>query len=163
MHTQQLDPFLESAGLVLGMPVDTTTHSSGAVAPTDAQVIASVSISGRTPGTLSLSFPRSTAMRLAGLLAGRALAEDADDELADAIGEITDMIAGRAATAPHHRTPPTVTIRRGLLGARIPDAGAESVECCCAAGAFAIAFRPAPAEIGRVSPASAETSATRWS
>jgi CheY-specific phosphatase CheX len=163
MHKQQLDPFLESAGLVLGMPVDTSDPETHGPTPTDAQVIATVCISGHSPGTLTIAFPRSTAMRLAGLLAGRALAEDADDELADAIGEITDMIAGRAASAPHHRTPPTVTIRRGLLGATIPDPFAQSVECCCAAGAFAIAFRPAPAEVGRVSPTSAESSTARRS
>jgi chemotaxis protein CheX len=54
-----------------------------------------IGLSGDVVGAVIVSFPKLSAVRIAGKFAGVALSE-ADEDFADAIGELANMIAGNA-------------------------------------------------------------------
>lgn len=81
-----------------------TTQPLPAAAASEASVTALVGVSGSDDGMVVLRFPRTTALQIAGHLLGAA-PDTIDDDVADALAEVVNMVAG-AAKARFQPDPP---------------------------------------------------------
>ena len=104
MEDQQLMACYEAVNHVFGtmLQCEVTTEGhvvqGGADAHQDVDVAAVIGVHGERTGAIALSFPQQTAERLASLLVESNVTLH-DEELADAIGELANMVAGNAKSA----------------------------------------------------------------
>ncbi len=146
MNLELINPFITSARHVF----DTVFQLSidvgpPAVLPHTAPsyaVSGVIGISGDVIGNVTISFPAPTARRLASLFTGEAPASLTDDDIADAIGELTDMIVGGARARFEHTrfdmSCPSVIMGKANLVPPHSHARSCVLACICEAGEFAI-------------------------
>lgn len=125
------------------------------------EVTALVSYSGDHAGTVVLTLPEPTAARLVSAFAGVELDAGSDD-FSDAIGELVNMIGGRAkAQLPGTNAMSVPTV---ILGARAGrptgfDQPSRVLECACGAGGFRVEFTIC--RVGAGCPSAAVTGSAR--
>lgn len=104
-------------------------------------VSAIIGMSGDMVGVIILSFPKEVAERVASLFCGAQLAAT-DDDFADAIGELANMVSGNAKAAFQSRKAsiscPTVVIGSSHQVMRQRDIPALELPCSCCCGDFVI-------------------------
>lgn len=99
MDVRYINPFVEGVDTVFRTMLDMEPRRNG-VRVTDgkggnAELTALIGISGKMHGVVVLRFPQGTALQLAGRMLGSAPV-DINEEVVDAISEITNMVAGSA-------------------------------------------------------------------
>lgn len=101
-----------------------------------------IGMSGDVTGSVVLSFPRQTAVRLVALLAGAEMAPDHPD-FPDAVGELTNMVSGNAKGMFTGRKKvtiscPSVVIGPGHIVARPKDVPCIVIPCSTDCGEFVV-------------------------
>jgi chemotaxis protein CheX len=99
-----------------------------------------VAFSGNIVGTVVVSFHRDSAIKMVEKFAGSPIEPDTGD-FADALGELTNMIAGAAKKdlgSAASISVPTVIMGRGHTIARPSDVPCLQVPCVTALGPFAV-------------------------
>lgn len=101
-----------------------------------------IGMSGDVTGSVVLSFPRQTAVRLVALLAGAEMAPDHPD-FPDAVGELTNMVSGNAKGMFTGRKQvtiscPSVVIGPGHIVARPKDVPCIVIPCSTDCGEFVV-------------------------
>lgn len=98
-----------------------------------------IGISGDVVGVIVLSFPVEVAERVATLFTGMTISKD-DEDLADAIGELVNMVSGNAKANFEGRKAqiscPTVVIGKGHQVFRQKDLPSIELPCSCLCGDF---------------------------
>lgn len=103
-------------------------------------VSAIIGFSGEIVGSVVVSFPKETAIKAVAAFAGMEMQPDSPD-FADAIGELTNMIAGGAKKdlgANASITCPSVIIGSGHTVARLRDVPCLAIPCDTSLGLFVI-------------------------
>lgn len=99
MDANYINPFIEAVDNVFGTMLNVRPKRCGVKVSTDQPngpcVTSLVGLSGRVSGVVALRFPPTTALQLAGRLLGSDQGE-MNDEVADAISELANMVAGSA-------------------------------------------------------------------
>ncbi|MCC7142945.1 MAG: chemotaxis protein CheX [Candidatus Eisenbacteria bacterium] len=100
-----------------------------------------IGLSGDVQGSVVVSFPTSTAEAVVTKFAGMPMSQD-DDDFTDAIGEVTNMIAGGAkSNFPDTSVSiscPSVVVGHGHKVFRRHDLPVIEFACTCDCGAFAV-------------------------
>jgi chemotaxis protein CheX len=103
MNESQITPFVSAVRRVFDiafqMHVETVSSLALEGASPQSDVNASIELCGDFNATLELGFPLQTAQRLVSLFTGLHAHEQTADDVADALGEIANMVAGNAK--PH--------------------------------------------------------------
>lgn len=101
MRAEFINPFLSAAVNVFGTMLNTTLTRGPLSIKQDGAPIHEVNgligLSGRCRGMVMVSVGRETALNAAGVMLG-ARPNDLDGDVMDAVGELTNMIAGAAKT-----------------------------------------------------------------
>jgi chemotaxis protein CheX len=137
-------PFVNSARTVFStmVGIETTVqrpHVKGNPSPSY-DVSGIVGFSGEVLGSVVVSFHRDAATKLVSAFAGMKL-EMGSPDFADAVGELTNMIAGSAKKdlgAVASITVPSVIIGAGHVIARLSDVPCIVIPCTTSAGQFAV-------------------------
>jgi len=99
MDVKYINPFIASVRNVFGTMLHLDVEFGKPQVKNDEQhshdVSAIIGLSGDVVGAVVLSFPKLAAMRIASAFAGAELT-DSDDDFADAIGELANMVSGNA-------------------------------------------------------------------
>ena len=99
-----------------------------------------IGLSGDVEGNVVLSFPMATARRIVSLFTGMDMANESEEDLSDAVGELVNMIAGGAKAQFEGRkvsiSTPSVVIGKDhqVYGKR--DAVCVAIPCSCDCGEF---------------------------
>ena len=100
-----------------------------------------IGLSGDVAGAVIVSFPKLSALKIAGIFAGVTLS-DADEDFADAIGELANIIAGNAKKDIEGLkimiSTPSVVIGPGHHVKSIRDLPKLVIPCSCQAGSFVV-------------------------
>ncbi|MEN0020997.1 MAG: chemotaxis protein CheX [Planctomycetota bacterium] len=109
-----------------------------------------ISFTGEYQGSLVLTFPTEVAERVVALFIGAEVTAD-DDDFADAVGELANMVSGNAKAGFEGKTVsiscPSVIIGTGHAVRQPSDMPIVIIPCDCECGSFAIevSLRAAPA------------------
>jgi chemotaxis protein CheX len=99
MDPAYITPFISSIqnvfSTMLQLPVNVNAPSIKESSTATYDVSGIIGMSGDVVGSVVLSFPRSTAVRLVQLFTGQEISPESPD-FADAIGELTNMVSGNA-------------------------------------------------------------------
>ena len=117
VDVKYINPFLDSVDQVFKTMLDIEVQRNAikletretAGSPADDQITSLVQISGRADGFVALCFPAETAFDLAGRFLGSE-ANELNEEVADAISELVNMVAGSAKSKFDLDPPPTLAI-----------------------------------------------------
>lgn len=119
MDVRYINPFIEAVQHVFKTMLETDTLVSKPTiknkdaAPTDVSAI--IGFSGGASGSVSLCFAKQVAVRVASKFAGQELSIFETELLADALGELTNMVAGQSkAKLPDANI--SVSLPRVVLG-----------------------------------------------
>jgi chemotaxis protein CheX len=144
MNVRYINPFIIAVEHVFKTMVQTTTLVSKPRLKDKDELMADVSaiigISGRVTGSVTLCFGWQTAVRVAGQFAGTELSVQDGAELADALGELTNMVAGQArANLPESDT--SVSLPKVVVGDNHRTISASNtpvllLPCDCSLGRF---------------------------
>jgi chemotaxis protein CheX len=93
LEREIVDIVSQIASIQLGWEVHTVDDPPGS-APEGESITASVQISGAFDGAVHVTCPRSVAVEAAGRMFGRPARTLMDDEVRDALGELSNMVAG---------------------------------------------------------------------
>ncbi|MFA5863111.1 MAG: chemotaxis protein CheX [Phycisphaerae bacterium] len=100
-----------------------------------------IGLSGDVVGTVIVSFPRLSAVKIASTFAGTALG-DTDEDFSDAIGELANMIAGNAKKDIEGLnisiTTPSVVVGAGHQVKCAKIIPHLAIPCSCPAGSFVV-------------------------
>jgi chemotaxis protein CheX len=137
-------PFVNSARTVFSTMCGITTtvqrpHVKGSPV-TSYDVSGLIGFSGEVVGSVVVSFQRAAAVKLVSAFTGSEIQPESPD-FADAVGELTNMIAGSAKKdlgAVASITVPSVIIGPGHTVARLSDVPCIVIPCTTAAGEFAV-------------------------
>jgi chemotaxis protein CheX len=137
-------PFVNSVRQVFEKMVNVATTVSGVSikgnpAPTY-DVSGIIGFSGEVTGSVVVSFQKEAAVRLVCALAGMEI-EFGTPDFTDAIGELTNMIAGSAKKdlgAPANISIPSVILGSGHIIARLSDVPCVVIPCHTPVGDFAV-------------------------
>jgi len=141
-----VNPFLLSANhvfeTVFQMRVDAGSPTQQRSPAPAVAVSGVIGVCGDIVGNISVSFPVNTARRVTALFTGQEPATVTEAEMADAIGELADMIVGRAR-AQLHRTRldmscPSIVMGKSHLVTTPASPRAVAIPCMCDAGEFSI-------------------------
>ncbi|MEM9082722.1 MAG: chemotaxis protein CheX [Planctomycetota bacterium] len=107
-----------------------------------------IGFSGDIEGTVILTFPEATALRVSQLMTGEDLT-DRPDDLSDAIGELANMVAGGAKAQFDGKqvaiTCPSVVIGKDHVVQQQRDMSCVCIPCECDCGNFNIELSVRPA------------------
>jgi len=99
MDVRYINPFMKAIKNVFATMLNTEVSFGDPYIQTNQQpsndVSGIIGLSGDAIGTVIISFPRSSALEIASAFAGVSF-EEMDEDFADAIGEIANMVAGSA-------------------------------------------------------------------
>jgi chemotaxis protein CheX len=144
INVKLIVPFINSVRSVFSKMLNTTVtveRPAEKLLPVPLyDVSAIIGFSGEIAGSVVVSFPKSTAVKSVAAFAGMEIAPDGPD-FADAIGELTNMIAGGAKKdlgVNAGITCPSVIIGAGHAIARLRDVPCLVIPCNSALGAFCI-------------------------
>jgi chemotaxis protein CheX len=141
-----ITPFIASVqnvfGTMLQLPVEIGEPRIKDSPSTTYDVSGIIGMSGDVVGSIVLSFPKQTAVRLVALFTGSELATDHPD-FADAVGELTNMISGNAKgmfTGKRKVTIscPSVVVGPGHTVARPKDVPCVVIPCTTDCGELVI-------------------------
>ena len=146
MNLALINPFITSAkhvfDTVFQMTVDVAAPAMVFQSAPSYAVSGVIGVSGDVVGNVSLTFPVETARRIASLFTGLEPRLLEADDIADAVGELADMIVGRVRAHLHHpavsMSCPTVLMGRGHLVQAPSRNPGIALPCTCEAGAFSI-------------------------
>ncbi len=100
-----VNPIIQSTRDVFEMMLGCVPKRTGLMRKQDAKMPRDISgvigISGKTRGTIVLCFPKASALEALHRMIGT-VATDIDDDVCDAVGELTNMIAGAAKAQMAH-------------------------------------------------------------
>jgi chemotaxis protein CheX len=103
-----INPFIEAVDSVFNTMLDVKPQRNGLKVSdgvAKGQLITSlVGLSGKVSGVVALRFPPATALQLAGRMLGTAMTA-INDEVADAVAELVNMVAGSAKAKFNHDPP----------------------------------------------------------
>lgn len=105
MKVEYINPFLTSTVSVFQTMLGVSLSrgeiylKDGVQAPHEVSGI--IGLSGKAKGTVVLSFCRDAALKAAGLMLGET-PEEVDPDVTDAVGELTNMVAGNAKAQLEH-------------------------------------------------------------
>ncbi len=119
MNVKYINPFIESVhelfSTMLGCEVNRGDVKLSKLGGDPKHLVAIIGLSGPARGTVALSLPVDTSLHMTGRLLGGEAPAEVNDEVADAIAEMANMIAGGAkarlsgdSTAPINLGLPTV-------------------------------------------------------
>jgi len=91
-----------------------TPRLKGTPYPT-ADITGIIGFSGEAQGSISLSFPESTALKLVSVLFGTTM-EKVDMEVADAIGELANIVAGNAKKGVNNGYQLSISLPQVVIG-----------------------------------------------
>jgi chemotaxis protein CheX len=101
-----------------------------------------IGFNGDVGGSVVLSFPLTTAQRIVSVFTGMEIDADATDDIADAVGELVNMIAGGAkaqfAGKKVSITCPSVVVGRDHTVQNAKDAVCVLIPCDCDCGNFTV-------------------------
>jgi len=145
MDPNLITPFMQSAqnvfSTMLQLPVGIGEPSVKSDHATTYDVSGIVGMSGDVVGSVVLSFPRETAERIVALFSGEPVTAE-DENLADAIGELINMVAGGAKGMFQKRQAsiscPSVIVGSGHTVSRPKDVPCITIPCQTDCGAFCI-------------------------
>lgn len=146
MDASYIAAFVESTRTVfttmLNLAVTCNAPMRESAIPTDhADISGIIGLSGDVQGTVILSFPRQTALRMVERFVGSALAEESED-FADAIGELVNMVSGGAKGRFVGRdvsiSCPTVVVGSGHKVQQMSDAFCIRIPCGSELGNFSV-------------------------
>src|SRR3954466_3048776 len=137
-------PFVNSARTVFSTMCGITTtvqrpHVKGTPS-TSYDVSGLIGFSGEVIGSVVVSFQRDAAIKLVSAFTGSEISPESPD-FADAVGELTNMIAGSAKKdlgATASITVPTVILGSGHVIARLSDVPCIVIPCSTPFGEFAV-------------------------
>lgn len=144
LNPKLIIPFVNSVREVFSTMVKVATtverpHLKDVPAPSY-DVSGIIGFSGEIVGSVVVSFQKEAALKLVESFAGMALGAETAD-FADAIGELANMIAGRAKKdlgANANITVPSVVIGHGHMIARLSDVPCLVIPCKTPVGDFAV-------------------------
>lgn len=103
-----LNPFISSVGSVFSTMLRVTPKRLKVAitgdSATESILSAIIGISGNLHGVVALRFPPATALNLAGRMLESSF-DKLDEQVVDAISELTNMVAGSAKAKFHHEPP----------------------------------------------------------
>lgn len=146
MDVRYINPFINSVKLVFKRMLETEIIVSkpcvknGAHRPSD--VTAFIGFAGGATGSVALCFSKKTAIRIAGKFAGRGITRSQRAELADALGELANMVTGQAkAHIPTDDV--SVSLPRVVMGDEhqtldSPSSPVLVLPCDCELGRFSL-------------------------
>jgi chemotaxis protein CheX len=144
INVKLIVPFINSVRNVFSKMLNTTATverpSVKSVPVPLYDVSAIIGFSGEIAGSVVVSFPKATAVKAVAAFAGMEI-DPTSPDFADAIGELTNMIAGGAKKdlgANAGITCPSVIIGTGHVIARLRDVPCLVIPCESALGAFCI-------------------------
>ncbi|MBL0926727.1 MAG: chemotaxis protein CheX [Phycisphaerales bacterium] len=154
MDPSTIVPFIKSTKnlfeTMLQMPVEMGEPSIKPASAPSFDVSGIIGFAGDYEGSVVLSFPAATAVRVASVFTGADVATGSDD-LTDAVGELVNMIAGGAKAQFSGRkisiSCPSVVVGENHVVHGRKDFACVQIPCVCDCGEFAIelAIRPARA------------------
>ena len=121
MKAQYINPFIESIETVFDTMLSTSIQRLNARATKDGSVhegdwlTSIIGISGQASGAVALSFPKATALQLAGTFLSTEIAE-INDEVTDAIAELANMVGGSAKAKFDLEPPPELSLPTVVTG-----------------------------------------------
>ncbi len=145
MDPNLITPFMQSVqnvfSTMLQLPVTIGEPTIKADPSPSYDVSGIIGMSGDVVGSVVLSFPRETAERVVALFAGHS-AGVADEDFADAIGELVNMVAGGAKGMFQKRQAsiscPSVIVGKNHTVSRPKDVPCISIPCETDCGAMSI-------------------------
>lgn len=145
MNADILVPFIQSTRTLfetmLQLNVEMGDPQPGTKCTENCDVSGIIGFSGDMSGSVILSFPRACAHRLVCIFTGVELGES-DEELSDAVGELTNIIAGGTKAkfngAKISISCPSVVIGSGHNVRSSGDAACVSIPCSCDCGDFVL-------------------------
>jgi chemotaxis protein CheX len=115
MKAEYINPFIESIESVFQTMLDTSLKRLQARATADGTLkkgdwfSSIIGISGKASGVVALSFPKKTALALAGRFVGSEFA-DVNPEVSDALAELANMVGGGAKSKFEIDPPPELSL-----------------------------------------------------
>ncbi|MEM1166742.1 MAG: chemotaxis protein CheX [Planctomycetota bacterium] len=145
MDPTYLVPFIKSTTTMFetmfALPVEIGEPSIKKASPVSFDVSGIIGFSGDITGSVILSFPKATALRVTQLMTGEDLTDKPDD-LSDAIGELVNMVAGGAKAQFEGRqvgiTCPSVVLGKEITVHTQSDIPCICIPCDCDCGNFTI-------------------------
>lgn len=145
MDASYIKPFVASIqnvfATMMQLPVSLGTPHLKAKPAASADVTGIIGLSGDVVGTVALSFPDETALRVVALFAGQQFPNDSPD-FADAIGELVNMVCGGAKAMFTNKkvsiSCPSVVIGAGHQVATPQDTPCVVIPCATDCGTLAI-------------------------
>lgn len=99
MKAELINPFIESVQEIFSTMLNSTATRGEISVSRDSrgpgELLAIIGIVGESKGTVAVSFPTDTALRVVGRIAGMEF-EEVDETVVDGVAEIVNMIAGGA-------------------------------------------------------------------
>jgi chemotaxis protein CheX len=119
-----------------------------------------IGFNGDVGGSVVLSFPFATAQRIVSVFTGMEVEEDATDDIADAVGELVNMIAGGAKAQFSGKkvsiTCPSVVVGRDHTVQNAKDAVCVLIPCDCDCGNFTVEVAIKSSPVGASADGSAQ-------
>lgn len=136
--------------MMLQMPVEINEPKMGSTDRSRCDVSGIIGMNGDVDGSVVISFPMSTALRLVSVFTGTEISEESQEDLSDAIGEIANMIAGGAKAQFEGMsvsiTCPSVVVGKNHSVHGRKDLTCVSIPCNCDCGDFYVEIAVAPDE-----------------
>lgn len=145
MDPSYIKPFIASIqnvfSTMLQLPVTIQSPHVKTAAGTEYDVSGIIGLSGEVTGSVVLSFPKETAIRVVALFAGQEFPVDQPD-FADAVGELVNMVSGGAKAGFQGKkvsiSCPSVVVGKGHQVSRQTDAPTIIIPCVTDCGTLAI-------------------------
>lgn len=122
-----------------------------------------IGFSGDVGGSVVLSFPFATAHRIVSVFTGMEMSEEATEDIADAVGELVNMIAGGAKAQFSGRkvsiSCPSVVVGKDHTVQNAKDAVCVLIPCDCDCGNFTVEVAIKSSSVGASVDSSAQQAA----